>query len=84
MVNRFCAQFVGRCMALGIASLNASSLEFALLTSTLKDQVMSALWLDANRHFAIEEVGDFTSVYGISEGCATDSDNHFLMCSDAR
>lgn len=47
--------------------MNASSLGFVLNTSTLKDWVTSFLWPNATRRFPIEEVGDFASVYEVTQ-----------------
>lgn len=78
-VNRFCMLGAGCYILISIPSLNACRLGFVLRTSTLKDWIMSTLWLDAVRCFAIEEVGDFVSVYEVQENCVIDSDSHFCV-----
>lgn len=51
--------------------LNAGSLGFVLSTCTLKDWIMSNLGPDMTKFLAIEEAGNSTSSYEVTEDCSS-------------
>lgn len=58
-------------------SLNASNLGLASRNNTVKDWVISNVWLDETRGFVIEVFGDFPSVHEVTGDCVIDLDNNF-------